>query len=205
MAAGGKGLVGGNRETNTGKVGGMNFTIKLDSKEVEKALKEASKVAEKAAIRTLNRTADKARVAASKTVRETYNIKAGDLNRSVKTSKASRSNLTAILTIIGKPVGLILFGARQTLKGVTYKILKNGGRAKLHHAFIAVMRSGHRGVFERAGKARLPIRERTFITMPSVWKSKKVMSVIERVVNTEIVKEWKANWEYYSGKKGNKL
>lgn len=200
MAAGGKGLVGNNWESYSREIGGMNFTIKLDSKEVEKALKEAPKAAEKAAIRTLNRTADKARVAASKAVRETYNIKAGDLSKSVKITRASQSKLETVLTIVGKPVGLIAFAARKIAKGVTYKILKSSGRDRLPHAFIATMKSGHRGVFERTGKARLPIRERKFITMPSVWKSKKVMSVIERVVNTEIVKEWKANWEYYRGK-----
>lgn len=179
----------------------MNINIRVDTKEVERALREAPKAAEKAAIRTLNRTADKARVAASKTVRETYNIKAGDLGKSVKTTRASQSKFETVLIIIGKPVGLIAFAARQTAKGVTYKILKSGGRDRLPHTFIATMRSGHRGVFERLGKARLKIRERKFITMPSVWKSKKVIDVVERVISTEIVKEWKANWEYYWGKK----
>lgn len=179
----------------------MRFEIKMDTKEVERAFREAPKTAEKALIRTLNRTIDKVRVAASRTVRETYNIKAGDLNKSVKVSKAGPSKFETILNIFGKPVGLIAFGARQTAKGVTYKILKGGGRDRLTHAFIATMKSGHRGVFERIGKTRLKIRERKFITMPSAWKSKKVMDVIERVINTEIVKEWKANWEYYSGQR----
>ena len=179
----------------------MNITIKVDSREVERALREAPKVAEKALVRTLNRTADKARVTASKTVRETYNIKAGDLNKSIRIYKADRSRLVAQLTITGKPVGLIAFAARQTAKGVTYMILKAGKRSRRAHAFIAIMKSGHRGVFERICDARLPIAERKFIAMPSVWKNEKVMAVVERVINTEIVKEWKANWEYYMGKK----
>lgn len=178
----------------------MNITVKLDTKEVARLMKDAPNIARKTASRTLNRTADKARVAASRTVREKYNIKAEDLNKSVKTTKSSVSRLETILTIIGKPVALMAFAARQTLKGVTYKILKSGGRIRLPHAFIATMKSGHTGVFERKGDKRLPISERKFITMPSVWNSKAVMSVVERVVNTEIVKEWKANWDYYKGK-----
>ena len=178
----------------------MNITVKLDSREVERLLKDAPNIARKTATRTLNRTADKARVAASRTVRETYNIKAGDLNKSVKTTKASISKLETLLTITGKPVALMAFAARQTLKGVTYKILKAGGRVRLPHAFIATMKSGHIGVFERRTDKSLPIAERKFISMPSVWGSKAVMSVVERVVNAEIVKEWKANWEHYKGK-----
>ena len=173
--------------------------MKLDSREVSRLLKEAPNIAIKTAIRTLNRTADKARVAASRAVREKYNIKAGDLNKSIKTSRASVSRLETILTITGKPIGLIAF-ALNKIKYTGHKILKAGGRIRLPHTFIAIMKSGHRGVYQREGDERLPIMERKFISMPSVWRSKAVMSVVERVVDTEIVKEWQANWEYYKGK-----
>lgn len=56
-------------------------------------------------------------------------------------------------------IGLYKYGARQTAKGVTVP-----RRGKYPHAFIAKMRSGHRGVFLRAHggsdqSRRLPIYE----------------------------------------------
>jgi hypothetical protein len=63
------------------------------------------------------------------------------------------------LQCVGRRTPLINFKARGPYPsrgrggGVTY----SGGRAD--HAFIAIMPSGHRGVFERVGTARLPIRE----------------------------------------------
>lgn len=49
-------------------------------------------------------------------------------------------------------------GVRQTQQGVTVQI-KAGQNAAIPHAFIATMKSGHRGVFIRTSKKRLPIRE----------------------------------------------
>ena len=177
----------------------MNVIIKIDSLDVQRLLRQSPQIAEKALVRTLNRTADKARVAGSRAVRETYNIKAEDLKKSIRTYKASRSRMEAQLSITGKPVGLIAFAAKQTPKGVTYKILKAAGRKRLAHAFIAKMKTGHIGVFERSGSDRLPIEERKFITMPSVWQNRKIMAVIQKTINIELVKEWKANWDYYWG------
>ena len=61
------------------------------------------------------------------------------------------------------------------------------------------MKTGHIGVFERSGSDRLPIEERKFIAMPSVWQNRKIMGVVQRVINTELDKEWQANWDYYLG------
>jgi len=177
----------------------VNILIKVDSLDVQRLLRQSPQIAEKSLVRTLNRTADKARVAGSRAVRETYNIKAGDLRKSIRMYKASRSRMEAQLSITGKPVGLIAFAAKQTIKGVAYKILKAAGRKRLPHAFIAKMKTGHIGVFERSGSDRLPIEERKFITMPSVWQNKKIMAVVHKVINTELVKEWQANWDYYWG------
>lgn len=45
-------------------------------------------------------------------------------------------------------------GATQTANGVRVR-----GRGSYRSAFLAQMKSGHRGVMKRVGKARLPIRE----------------------------------------------
>lgn len=187
----------------------MDIKITYDDTQVKRALLAAPSQAEKALVRTLNRVAAKARVQSSRKVRETYNIKAKDLNDSTKVTQARRNNLMAEIVITGKPIGLIKFDARPSTptypppkQGLTYKIKKTSGRSKLPHAFIARMASGHIGVFERhgtkiKGKAQ-KIREKKFIGMPSVFRSDKIMSVVRSIIDKELPKEWVINWRYYS-------
>lgn len=56
------------------------------------------------------------------------------------------------------------FGARQTKKGVSYRISKTEGRKKIASAFIVTKLGGH--VFKRVGKQRLPIQK---LFGPSPW------------------------------------
>ena len=66
--------------------------------------------------------------------------------------RASAGKPNAQVGATGKRIPLIEFKARQTRRGVSYRI---GSRAKiLASAFLARMRSSHRGVFLRRGKAR---------------------------------------------------
>jgi hypothetical protein len=51
-------------------------------------------------------------------------------------------------------ISLYDLGASQNSKGVRVR-----GRGSYRSAFIAQMKSGHRGVMKRPGKSRLPIRE----------------------------------------------
>jgi hypothetical protein len=70
---------------------------------------------------------------------------------------------TIQLEVRGRRLPLIEFGARGPEpsrgrgRGVSYRLL--GGRGRAPHGFIATMRSGHRGVFQRRGPRRLPIVE----------------------------------------------
>jgi len=69
----------------------------------------------------------------------------------------------AQLEVTGRRLPLIDFRARAPEpsrgrgRGVSYRL--PGGRGRAEHAFIATMRSGHRGVFQRSGEARTPIYE----------------------------------------------
>lgn len=56
------------------------------------------------------------------------------------------------------------YKARQTKKGVSYKISKTKGRSKIASAFIVNKLGNH--VFVRSGKSRLPIRK---LYGPSPW------------------------------------
>jgi hypothetical protein len=69
-------------------------------------------------------------------------------------------DLTWRMDVSGAPVPVAAFPHRQTKRGVSVAI-NQGARALIRSAFVATMRSGHRGVFTRAGPGspRLPIKE----------------------------------------------
>lgn len=63
-------------------------------------------------------------------------------------SPATPGRLTAVINVTGRRIPLVEFGARETARGVTYRI-GGQGRSLADRAFIATMKSGHRGVFRR--------------------------------------------------------
>lgn len=97
--------------------------------------------------RALNHTIAKGKTAARKEVRGQYKVKIGEINRSLKVVKATAATQTAYIKVSARPLRIIAFGARQTKKGVTVNVM--GKRKLIKSAFIANMKSGHRGVFVR--------------------------------------------------------
>ena len=94
------------------------------------------------------------RTEASRLVREQVNLAAKIVNQHFIINKMFPSNMSADITCSGEPLPLIHYGASQTNKGVTLKVLKKGTRKLLRHAFIAEMESTHVGVFWRTAKRR---------------------------------------------------
>lgn len=69
---------------------------------------------------------------------------------------AAISEMTWVMQVSGTPVPLGRYPARQTRKGVRVEV-NRGKRVLLKGAFLATMKSGHRGVWMREGSGRLPI------------------------------------------------
>lgn len=102
------------------------------------------------AARAVNKVARGARTRVVRAVAGRVAVKQGELRRRNVTLKtANYKHLSAHLRISGARIPVIRFGARQTRRGVSYRIEKRGSRRKVRRAFIATMRSGHRGVFTR--------------------------------------------------------
>jgi hypothetical protein len=101
------------------------------------------------------------RAAASKRVRERKRIK-GDYVRRAMTMRRPKggdvSRFEWAVDVDGVPVPLVAYPHRQTKKGVSVEV-NRGKRTLIAGSFVATMKSGHRGVFRRTGKARLPIDE----------------------------------------------
>jgi len=88
--------------------------------------------------------------------------------------EASASRPEASLGASIKRIPLMKFNAKGPVpsrgrgRGVTYRL--RGGRGRVENAFIATMKSGHVGVFRRAGKARLGIVELFGPSLGQVFK-----------------------------------
>lgn len=142
-------------------------------------LGQQSQAVKKAAVRAMNRGMAAGRTIMTKSISQDTGLKSGTVRDALVYQQASFSQPEASLAASLKRIPLIEFNAKdsgvnrgtgrrsnavirgvrsRTGSGVTYKLPTGAGR--IPDAFIATMASGHRGVFVRAGRGRLPIRER---------------------------------------------
>lgn len=108
-------------------------------------------------VRSLNRAIKSGQTVMVRAIAQDTGLKSGDVRNAMRLKLASVASPEASLGTSLARIPLIDFGAKQTRRGVTYKL--QGGRSRIENAFIATMGSGHVGVFARASKARLPIKE----------------------------------------------
>lgn len=144
--------------------------VSIDGKQLKQAtigLQFVQKNIPKAFSAAMNRVGQGVKTEASKKVRETYDIKAGDVKRygNIRVTKANVGRLQLLLTSRGPNIPLIRFKTRPSKpparqpKVLTASVKKSGARKPIPGAFVAGMKSGHIGAFERAGRRRTPIRE----------------------------------------------
>ena len=109
-----------------------------------------------AAVRALNKTAIWLRAQSVTAISQQKQIKQNLIRERLRIIRANRASLKAF--VIAKLYGVKackLGTMRQTSTGVSV------GGYDFPHAFIATMPTGHTGVFQRKGTARLPIKEAT--------------------------------------------
>jgi hypothetical protein len=114
--------------------------------------------------RAIGRTVDMAATDLKRRVGAQITAKKGEIAKSIGKKKSTFSG-----SIGAKELGLGLLafpGTKQTKHGVTYRLSRTAGRKRIEHGFIAAMKSGHRGVFQRGRETRLPIHE---ARGPSIW------------------------------------
>lgn len=164
----------------------MKITISHNFPDVQRQLDRLHEdVAKQALVRAVNRTMEQAKTAMSREIRGEFNIAASKVNAALRITKASyRGGLFTVQATLesptkrGRSLNLINFGARQTSKGVTFKVKKSGGRKLIPHAFIA---NDGRTVFIRVGKERLPIKALQTIDVAQMFNTKRINA---RVVTT---------------------
>ena len=140
---------------------------------VQRLLAEAPRKLARATVHALNDGAVHARAESVRLIGAEWNVKATDIRTALTVRRATVAKQESADEAAGgrgKGIALASFGARQTRRGVTYRLKKAGGRNLVKGAFLATMRSGHRGVFVRKGKARLPIAEKRAISIMGMWQ-----------------------------------
>lgn len=145
----------------------MAFEISFDiddARELVKGLNVGEKVLVQAVVSSLNKTIVSTRAEASRMIRVEYNVKAGAIKAELAISRASYRRQEAKILGEGSP-GIPLFDFSPTpKKAPSTKRLKAGGygpkkgikvmirkgdRKIVKGAFVAMMPSGHVGVFKR--------------------------------------------------------
>lgn len=119
----------------------------------------------KAAVRVLRKAGKTAlrdmRSEASKRVRQRKRIKAKIVRRNLKLRYPKGRRIEGLewaLLVGNEPIPLAAYPHRRTRRGVSVAVNK-GKRSLVRSAFLAAVGVGHRGVFIRKGRARLPIKE----------------------------------------------
>jgi Prophage minor tail protein Z (GPZ) len=134
------------------------FTIafRTDSPAAVAKLREKAPVA---IARALNKSIASAQTIMLRVISSDLKVKVSDLRDKVRIQQATPAVHTARIYASAKRIPLIDFGAkgpepsRGCGRGVTAKL--GGGRSRYPNAFIATMKSGHRGVFQRGSKGNL--------------------------------------------------
>ena len=140
--------------------------------------------------RGLSKVAKQGATVAKTNISKEYNVKAAVVADRLNV-KSNSNGLQATISAAPKRVGssgksripLIDFGATQSKKnGVKFKIRRNGSAARMRHAFIATMPSGHRGVYQRVRGSR-KIVEVMGIDVPVMFAGKRVKPLVLKRIN----------------------
>lgn len=131
----------------------MILTATVNVKDIERMLGAQRAQAPAVAARVANQTIQAVHTTARREIAAYLKVPQRVFNNprrkrsALAVSKARADRPQATLTALGYKPPLIHFAAKATPAGVTYRLPK--GRGPARHAFIATMRSGHRGVFRR--------------------------------------------------------
>ena len=155
----------------------MRIQMQLDTASLDRAkmmMAELKGIEPKVKSRAINRSLTSVRAEAVSLIGLDLNLTATKIRESFTMNNATVANPTGSVVSKSKPIPLIDFnGTRELARGgVSVQVKRTGERVKLLHAFIATMKSGHRGVFEReAGNFGRPFQIlKNYAAMPKKYR-----------------------------------
>ncbi|MBI9092801.1 MAG: hypothetical protein JEZ12_26595 [Desulfobacterium sp.] len=115
---------------------------KGDIAEVESLLADVKNGSKRALTNALNKTLKTVQTRAAKAVGADLALTAKRIKQDFAIKKARFSDITGSFVSKGKPIGLMQYAAKQTKKGVSFKVKRAGRRKTVRHAFIAPAKNG---------------------------------------------------------------
>lgn len=141
----------------------MNITVKVEG--IKEALEKFDpRKVKRAAAGALNRAVRSGRTEALSLIRETWAIKRSDIDRKINIKSALASNLSAVLTVTGKPINLLYFNARQIAGSKSIR-LKRKGRISAEAQLIKGRAGrGYSGVTSQIQRSHKTVLPKAFIS-----------------------------------------
>lgn len=118
-------------------------------------LSDIKGAAPRVAMRAINKTMTGTKTDASSAIRAIITAKKSAVDETIKITKATENNPTAYIASTGRPLALMNYSSRQTKKGVSVQVRKDRPRKVVAGAFMATMKSGHKGVYWRKWHGRV--------------------------------------------------
>jgi hypothetical protein len=170
--------------------------------DVEKRLGNMKAKAPQVLSRAINRAITNVKKNMGKETSSKYFISSGDVKKTVNVTKASKSRLQAAAISSGAGIALSKFkvspgtpvryrGKSRSPKVYKAGVEKKGGVKPLDgnpKAFIAIMKSGHKGVFERLSDESLPLKQLYGPSVPQMVKNEAIMKKINDEANETLQK-----------------
>lgn len=190
--------------------------IEVDTKALKRVAVELAEVSKKdvpkAIVAALNRTIQTVGTDMKREAVQGYEIKAGDVQKTLKLKRASASQMQAAAQSTGKPLGLFHFKVKprkrptKRIKSVKVKIKKADGYKDIKtnpKAFIADHNALN--VFRREGKQRLPIKRLVSLSIPQMISNPASLARIQEHAEETLEKRTAHEIEYRLSKvKGDK-
>lgn len=151
--------------------------VEIEGIEIFDKLKNSDKQLEKALYFAKNRALNTVKTELARGVPKEYDTKQKTIRERTRVNKSSGE-----VSVKGSPIRLFKFKVTPTTPKrqlVTASVKR--ARKSLPHAFVAQMKNGHIGVFERAKKSRYPIKQLYSVSAPQMAGNEEVLeSAMER-------------------------
>lgn len=181
----------------------MQISITHNFPEVQAQLKQLqADVAKQSTSRALNGTIAIAKTAMSKEIRQEFVLPASRVGEVLRINKASATGGTVRLqaslypvTTKGRSLNLSNFAARQTAKGVTFKIKRNGPRHLIPGAFLI---NQGKTVMIRIGNKRLPIKALQTIDIAQMFNTKRINAKVVDTIKARFPEVFAREAKFYT-------
>ena len=164
----------------------MALSVTVDTRELELALSQLQRPKlDKAVALALSDTQKNTKTKAAAAIAKHMAVRSGTVKPRILTPFVREGQYTAIIQSSRKPIALSDFpSTRQNARGVYTRAW--GKPQTIAHAFIATMKSGHRGAFIRTGNHRLPIKQLWGPTVAGTFATPDVATIILKTMRERV-------------------